>query len=77
METSTVINIIGLSFDIVGVVLLFLYEPPKPAAGMLLLQSAPSKENREKSRKIKRFFSRLALVLLVIGFGLQILSNFI
>jgi len=76
METSTIINIIGLSFDIIGVVLLFFYEPPKPEIGALLLQSAPSKEEREKSRSAKRKFSRIGLVCLIVGFSLQIISNF-
>jgi accessory gene regulator protein AgrB len=76
METSTIINIIGLFFDILGVVLLFFYEPPKPESHALLLESAPSKEDREKVRKRKRKFSVLGLVLLIIGFSLQIISNF-
>ena len=75
METSTIINIIGLSFDIIGVVLLFFYEPPKDSHA-LLLESAPSKDDREKIRKTKRKFSVIGLVLLIIGFSLQIISNF-
>jgi len=75
METSTIINIVGLSFDIVGVILLFFYEPPKPEMDVLLLESAPSEEEREKSRNTKRFFSRLGLILLIIGFCIQIFSN--
>jgi accessory gene regulator protein AgrB len=76
MVTSTIINIIGLSFDIIGVVLLFFYEPPKQESHALLMQSAPSKEDREKVRNTKRRFSVLGLTLLIIGFSLQIISNF-
>ena len=77
METSIIINIVGLSLDIVGVILLFFYEPPKPEVGVLLLESAPSKKDRDKLSKVKRTFSKLALILLVLGFCLQILSNFV
>lgn len=54
METSAIINIIGLSFDILGVILLFFYEPPKPEIDAILLESAPSLEDREKVRDIKK-----------------------
>jgi hypothetical protein len=76
MESSTLINIIGLAFDIIGVVLLFFYELPKPENGALLLESAPPKIEREKTRKIKRRFSVIGLIFLIIGFSFQIISNF-
>ena len=77
METSIIINTVGLSFDILGVVLLFFYEPPKPETHARLLESAPSEEERKKHKKRKRLLSRLGLCLLIIGFSLQIISNLI
>jgi hypothetical protein len=77
MENYHIVNIIGLSLDILGVVLLFFYEPPKCEKGLLLLESAPSKEDRDKERKTKWKFSRLALIFLIVGFVLQLTSNFL
>lgn len=76
MDCASIVNTVGLAFDIIGVVLLFFYEPPKETHA-LLLQSAPSKEERKKTKNLKRKFSGLALVLLIIGFLLQIVSNFV
>lgn len=50
METSIIINIIGLSIDIFGVVLLFFFEPPRPENHNILLQSAPTEEERKKEK---------------------------
>ncbi|GAA5039420.1 hypothetical protein GCM10011506_38590 [Marivirga lumbricoides] len=76
METSTTLNIIGLSLDIIGVVLLFFYEPPKPEIGALLLHSAPTEAERNKVKAAKRKFSSIGLISLIIGFSFQIISNF-
>lgn len=76
METSAIINIIGLLFDIIGVILLFFYEPPKPEIDAILLESAPSLEDREKVRDIKKKISYLALLLIITGFIIQMISTF-
>ncbi|QCE41372.1 hypothetical protein [Psychroserpens sp. NJDZ02] len=73
--TQNELNIIGLAFDIIGVVLLFFYEPPKPEIGAILLESAPSKSDRDKIKKVKKMVSKIALILILIGFSIQIYSN--
>jgi hypothetical protein len=73
--TPSELNILGLSFDIIGVILLFFYEPPKPEIGALLLESAPSKIVRDKIKNTKRIVSIIALSLLIIGFSIQIYAN--
>lgn len=52
------INSIGLAFDILGVILLFFYEPPKETFG-ILLESAPSEEERMRTFMIKRRYQVL------------------
>ena len=74
MTTSNILNVVGLCFDIAGVTLLFFYEPPK-VGHSILLESAPSQEKRDLAFKLKRLFSRIALVFLLIGFTLQIVDN--
>ena len=69
------LSIIGLLLDIVGVILLFFYEPPRPETDAILLESAPSEEERERVRRIKAKFSKLALILLVLGFVLQLIPQ--
>lgn len=69
------LGIVGLVLDIVGVILLFFYEPPRPEIGAILLESAPSEEERERDRRIKRIVSRLGLALLILGFLLQLVSQ--
>tara|TARA_B100000809_G_scaffold173221_1_gene170489 strand:+ start:456 stop:689 length:234 start_codon:yes stop_codon:yes gene_type:complete len=73
--TTNELNIIGLSLDIIGVILLFFYEPPKPETGAILLASAPSKKERDITNRLKDKLSSLALSLIIIGFMIQILSN--
>ncbi len=77
MKTSAIINIIGLLFDIIGVILLFFYEPPKPEIDAILLESAPSLEDREKVRDIIKKISYLALLLIITGFIIQMISTFL
>ncbi len=69
MNLISVLDILGLSLDIVGVVLLFCFGlPPKVATqGMLTLDGANPKKKRLYGR-----LSRLALSFLVAGFALQI-----
>ncbi len=66
------IDILGLSLDIVGVVMLFLFGlPPKVATqGMLALDGADPKQRRLYGR-----LSWLALFFLVAGFVLQIWAS--
>ena len=71
------INQLGLIFDIIGVILLFMYglpsriiEPPK-----LLLEGDLSKEDSKKNRFIT-IMSYIGLSCLFIGFFLQFLGSF-
>ena len=76
---AKIINSLGLLFDIVGVVLLFCYGlPPEGVSrtGAQLLSVGISQEAQEKAKRYVRF-SWAALIFLVLGFVLQIVSNFL
>lgn len=66
------LNSLGLSLDILGVVLLFFFGLPSEAGleGVVTWRHGLSKDYKRA-----RVLSRLGLVLLVSGFGLQIASN--
>lgn len=77
-----IIGSIGLMFDIVGVVLLFYYGPPTlpiTAEGFAVLPfNANDTEIATKNKAIfnrHQRFSCLALVLLLVGFALQLIGN--
>ena len=67
-----VLSSIGLALDIAGVVLLFFYGIPSRAAldGVLTLGRGGGKDYKRA-----RIFSGLGLLLLIVGFALQIASN--
>ena len=73
------INSVGLVLDILGVILLFSFALPSrviEGPPVLSLGEDPdSTKQREKQRKWYKFWSRLALGLLILGFVLQIVSN--
>ena len=75
------INSVGLFLDILGVILLVSFALPsrvseEPPSELISLGSDPdSTKQWEKQRKRYKFWSGLALVLLVLGFVLQIVSN--
>ena len=73
------INSVGLFLDIIGVILLFIFGlPSRVSEGppVLSFGSDPdSTKQREKQRKWYKFWSWLALGLLILGFVLQIVSN--
>ena len=72
MMDRDVVSSIGLSLDIAGVVLLFFFGIPSRAAldGVLTWGRGGGRDY-----KGARIFSGLALVLLIVGFALQIASN--
>lgn len=81
--TPETVNTIGLCLDIVGVIMLFFFGlPPEVRRGgksFLVLESSTNEESEKEARKA-RWYDRaswLALVLLIAGFGLQIVSNYI
>ena len=82
-EVSTlaeIINSLGLALDIVGVVLIFRYGLPEEVnrTGASYFTNSPDPES-EDAKKAKRYdkLSRFGLILLVAGFTLQIISNWI
>ena len=79
---SDVINSVGLFLDIIGVILLFIFGLPSrflsdgPPINTLSLGWDPdSVKQWEKQWKRYKFWSGLALGLLILGFVLQMVSN--
>ncbi|MDE2938894.1 MAG: hypothetical protein OXR67_08235 [Chloroflexota bacterium] len=76
-SVADTVNSLGLILDIVGVILLFRYGlPPADVSrtGAQHFTWGYDKNEREKGR-VYVFRSRIALVLLVTGFAMQIVSN--
>jgi len=73
MNTIQLLNITGLSLDIVGVILLFFFAIPNLKAANVIEFAGTKKENRVK--KLFNVFSYLALAFLIVGFILQIIAN--
>ena len=73
------INSVGLFLDILGVILLFRFAlPSRVIEGPPVLsfgEGPDSTKQREKQQKWSKFWSWLGLVLLILGFVLQIVSN--
>ena len=75
---------IGLVLDIVGVILLFFYglpnNIPAPSSGTVIVwpggeaNESEKEEYRKELKKYKRL-SRLGIILLLVGFGLQLIGN--
>ena len=63
------INTLGLSFDIAGIFIMFWYEVP------LAIQSIDGGENEQTKPYRKKI--KLGLILIMLGFGLQIISNYL
>ena len=79
MLLPNIVNSIGLIFDIVGVILLFFCGLPSKVnrGGATLFSSLSLGETPEGVKRWERFefLSKLALVLLVLGFVIQLVSN--
>ena len=78
MTHSQILNCIGLTFDIIGVIMLFKYGLPsdvnKHGHGFLILEQEDDDE--KKKWKKYNFLSRMGLLLIIIGFIFQMCSNF-
>ena len=75
-----VINSAGLALDIAGVILLFIYGLPEDVSksgGMVIGYPNHDKEKEVRKWKSYKKKSYLGLVLLVLGFLLQLVSNWI
>lgn len=74
MSLQQILNNTGLCIDIIGVVLIF-FNSPKITYNTYIYNDQELKElNKKASRKYR--YARIGLLLLVIGFGMQLASNF-
>ena len=74
---SVWLSSVGLGFDIIGAVLLYRYTLPALLAkhGMNWAAIEGVTEENKARWKRQRRLSKLAIVMLIIGFGLQLASN--
>ena len=82
MELSNIINSFGLILDIVGVIILFRFGLPPKVFRDGVIPKVASLSIQEKSKEYSKFkrhkyWSYFGLSLLIIGFALQIASNFL
>lgn len=89
MEQTQILNVIGLSMDFIGVTMLFIWAPIQPnledgfSIGLedsTLVDGKTVSYWNEKKRKQKkkiRFLSIVGFVLILLGFLIQIISNFL
>lgn len=81
MNCATVVSSIGLSLDIVGVALLFKYGLParvREKGGILLLW--PGGKSYDEAGAEYQHYKRMSyagLTCLIVGFTLQLISNFL
>lgn len=79
MTSVQILNNIGLTLNIIGVIMLFKYGLPSEInkdghIGLILEQED---ENEKIKWKKYNFFSRVALTIIIIGFLFQLSANFI
>lgn len=72
-----VLNLIGLILDIIGVILLWKFGLPEDVSrtGQSRLVTIQSKQEEVNKAKLYDFLSKLALFLLILGFGFQIAGS--
>ena len=80
---SEIITMFGLGLDIVGVVLLFCYSPEKfadPQWNAFFAVEGESKRRKEEWQRLqprRRKIAGFAVILIVLGFTLQLLGEFL
>ena len=76
---SSLINSAGLIFDIVGAITLWRYGLPEAISRDGLELVITSEVNEDEKTKAKKYdcWSKIGLLLLIAGFVLQLVSNFI
>jgi len=76
---ATIINSCGLVANIIGSLLLLKFGlPPKiDPEGHTHITTSQVDESEIAIGRIYKRWSRLAIILLIIGFGLQLISNFV
>ena len=72
---------LGLVLDIIGVILLFFFGLPsrvtrKPDNAMLWPKVEEEEKQREKKFRLYSTMSHIGLLLLIVGFTLQLVGNF-
>ena len=75
---ATILTVFGLSLDIGGVLLLFIFDPnkhpdPQTKAFFKIEDDSRVRWLKAQARRIR--YSRFALVLIVIGFSLQLIGE--
>ncbi len=68
---ATFVNTVGLGLDVAGVVLIFFFGIPNSYADSFTWGGNPAK------KRIHRVLSGIGCALVVLGFGLQIASNYL
>lgn len=80
MKTYLLINTVGLALDMTGVVLIFFFGIAKiletGGHSLISFEGRTDKEELKRERRYKRF-SKLGIILIFVGFLLQIVSNFL
>lgn len=76
MELFQLINILGLTFDILGVILLFKFGLPSDLNKHGYIFKVMEQENDDEKIKWRKYknLSNLALVIIIVGFSLQIFA---
>jgi hypothetical protein len=89
--TQNVLNTVGLSLNILGVIIIFIWGPPQPyleeEVGMILEDNTliddsgkTAKDYNDKVKLMKKFFKRnssIGLILILIGFLIQVIAIWI
>ncbi len=75
ISTYKIVNSLGLILDIIGVLLVFIHSPILQS--VTYMYSIERNEEFRKTDKKKNNRAKLGLILIIIGFLIQISSNFI
>ena len=79
METCTILSVVGLSFDMIGVIIIFLFgiSPKLDIEGQTYIITGAIDNAEIKKAKIYKRLSWTGLFLVFIGFFIQLLSYLI
>lgn len=79
MDCPAILNSIGLGLDIIGAVLIFIYGLPAPVkrGGIESLDLIKIDEDEKRKALFYDRMSAVGLGLLITGFSLQLISNFL
>ena len=77
MTTQQWINVLGLVFDIIGVLMLFVFGLPADLNKNGYIFKVNEEEDEEQKSKWRKYdkFSKIALTAIIIGFLMQMLST--